>query len=247
MSKLSSYGEYASGEYLEYQKKYAGQIRESDRVIIEMVRDIVERRGSQPGPLSLVDIGCSSGNLLLHLKHQVPGVVLTGGEVYPKIVEECRKNRALSGVKFEEMDLLKLNRRREFDIVVANAVCCLFDEEGFDTAVANIADALRAEGRLIVFDWFHPYQQELTIIERSQTHPEGLEIRFRSYGRVRMTLEKNGFSRISFRPFRIPIDLAKPADDSDISSHTVRTESGERLIFRGTLFTPWCHVLAGKG
>ncbi|MGH7380736.1 MAG: class I SAM-dependent methyltransferase [Candidatus Methylomirabilales bacterium] len=235
------------GDYLEYQKKYATQIRESDRVIIEMVREIVQRRGDIGRSLSLVDIGCSSGNLLFHLKHKVPEVVLTGGEVYPKIVEQCRKNPALSGINFEEMDLLRLSRKREFDIVVVNAVLCLFDEEGFDLAVGNIADGLRGHGALIVFDWFHPYEQELTIIERSKTHLGGLEIRFRSYRRVTTALEKSGFSGISFQPFKIPIDLPEPEDGSDISSHTVRMESGERLIFRGALFTPWCHVLAEKG
>lgn len=247
MSKLSSYGEYASGEYLEYQKKYAAQVRESDRVIIEMVRDIVKRQGAGRSPLSLVDIGCSSGNLLCHLKHQVPGLGLNGGDVFPGIVENCRQNSELTGITFKRMDLLDLDRRRQFDIVIVNAVLFLFAEPEFEQAVANIAAVTRKGGHFITFDLFHPAEQELSVIEKSETHPDGLNLHFRPFSQVREILEKHGFTGVTFRPFSIPIDLPKPKRAADISSHTVCTDKGERLIFRGTLFTPWCHVLAEKG
>jgi SAM-dependent methyltransferase len=246
MSKLSSYGEYASGEYLEYQKKYAAQIRESDRVIIEMVRDIVKRRG-EGRPMSLVDIGCSSGNLLYHLKRQVPGLELHGGDAFPGIIEACRQNPELEGISFDQMDLLDLDGRPRFDIVIVNAVLFLFPEPDFDRAIVNIASVTKGGGHFITFDLFHPAEQELSIIEKSETHPEGLKLHFRPFSSVRMTLEKHGFINVFFKPFLIPIDLSKPKRAADISSHTVRTENGERLIFRGALFTPWCHVLAEKG
>lgn len=244
---MSSYGEYASGEYLEYQKKYAAKIRESDRVIIELVRGIVEKHGSGRAPLSLVDIGCSSGNLLLHLKHQVPGIELTGGEAFPKIVEECRKNPELAGIRFEQMDLLAVDHGKHFDIVIVNAVLFLFAEGDFDRAVSNIARATKKGGHFITFDLFHPVEQELLILEKSETHPDGLNLHFRPYSKVRAAVEKHGFENVTFRTFAIPIDLPRRGRAADITSHTVRTEDGERLIFRGTLFTPWCHLVTEKG
>lgn len=83
------YGRYATGDYLEHQKRYATQVRESDRVIIDIVRDIVEEgpRGSAPSPL---DAGCSTGNLLRHLRRLVPALALHGGDAYPLIIEQER-------------------------------------------------------------------------------------------------------------------------------------------------------------
>jgi len=245
MTRLSSYGEYVGGEYLEYQKRYATQLRESDRVIIEMVREIVKRR-DEGRPLSLVDIGCSSGNLLYHLKRQVPGLELHGGDAFPGIIEACRQNPDLMGITFDQMDLLKLDGRSHFDIVIVNAVLFLFPEADFNQAIVNIASVTKAAGHFITFDVFHSAEQELSIVEKSETHPEGLNLHFRQFSIVHRTLEKHGFSNVSFKPFLIPIDLSKPERAADISSYTVRTDSGERLIFRGTLFTPWCHMLAQK-
>lgn len=242
----ASYGRYAAGEYLEYQKKYASQIRESDRVIIEMVRKIVNGRAKGETPLSLLDIGCSSGNLLYHLKHHIPGLELSGGDAFPAIVDRCQQDPKLAGINFERMDLLHLHSRRSFDIVVVNAVLCLFGETDFDRAIANIASVTRERGHFMTFDLFHPEEQELTILEKSETHPGGLTSQFRPFSKVRTALEKHGFASIVFKPFSIPIDLPKPQREGDITSHTVRTESGKRLIFRGTLFTPWCHLVAQK-
>jgi hypothetical protein len=33
----------------------------------------------------------------------------------------------------------------------------------------------------------------------------------------------------------------------DLNSYTVKTETGDRLLFRGALYQPWCHMIAHKG
>jgi SAM-dependent methyltransferase len=244
MPVKSSYGDYASGEYLEYQSRYASTIRESDRRLIEMIRDAAGKdleRG-----LRLVDIGCSSGNFLLHLKHHLPGLRLTGGDAFPGIPEKCRANPDLAGIEFEMMDLLDLQGEGRFDIVVVNAVLFLFDQPEFERAVAGIARLLASGGRFFAFDLCHPYEQELAILEKSKTHPEGMTLHFRPYSVVEATLRRHGFAAPAVTPFAIPIDLPRPADMADISSQTVRTEGGDRLIFRGALYTPWCHLAARK-
>jgi hypothetical protein len=66
-------------------------------------------------------------------------------------------------------------------------------------------------------------------------------------------LEDCGFSAIRYTPFSIPIDLAPGQTAAgnregfeDLNSYTVKVESGDRLLFRGTLFQPWCHLVARK-
>ena len=73
---MPEYERYVNDEkflagYNEYQSKYANDMRESDRVILALVAN--HGRGA-----SLLDIGCSTGNLLRHIKRAFPSLVSLG-------------------------------------------------------------------------------------------------------------------------------------------------------------------------
>lgn len=231
--------------YRQYQQKYALNLRESDRALIDLVRGLVKKSGGQP--LSLADIGCSTGNLLRHLKRLVPELKLTGGDMVPAILAQCRRDPELAGIAFEEMDLQNLGFSERFDLITVNAVFGIFRENEFQNALGNIHRALRPQGWLLSFDWFHPFEQDLAILEKSKTHPEGLLLHYRPYSRVRSALEAAGFHKITFIPFEIAIDLPQPKDPAEIITYTKRVEGGGRLQLRGALSQPWCHLLAQKG
>src|SRR5580704_16229199 len=102
MSEGFSYRSYVTdekflSEYNSYQRRYAHTMRESDKVLVALVKDIVDRSAGRP--LELLDIGCSTGNLLLHIKNMVPSVNLTGGDLALSSIDECRRNPSLAGVK----------------------------------------------------------------------------------------------------------------------------------------------------
>lgn len=227
--------------YTEYQKKYSVNMRESDKRLIEIVRRLVG-----DAPKTLVDIGCSTGNLLLHMRRLLPRLRLVGGELAAQALALCRANPDLAGIRLEEMNLARLDRRAEFDIAVVNAVLYLFDRREFEAAVSEVAKALRPGGALVAFDWFHPWEQELEIKESSETHPNGLMIHLRPYSQVREILTRSGFAEVSFEPFEIPIDLPRPDRPGDMLSYTTRTAAGGRIILRGSLAQPWCFLVARK-
>jgi SAM-dependent methyltransferase len=250
MSSEFSYKDYVTDEdflagYNAYQRKYATQIRESDKIILGMVGDLLRERGSDAAPAELLDIGCSTGNLLLHLKRSFPGLRLTGGDLAEASLAECHANSALTGIEFRTLDLLDLPANA-FDIVTVNAVLYMMADAEFERALASLSRALRQGGALIAFDFCHPFEQDIRIIERSRTHAEGLALHFRPEGKVRRWLDDTGFRDPVFRPFTLPIDLPRPADDGELISYTVTAADGRRLPFRGTLFQPWCHILARK-
>lgn len=240
------YKEYVADEafiedYSVYQRRYAEQIRESDKVVIDIVSELA---GDRPG-LRVLDIGCSTGNLLRHLRRLVPGLELTGGDLTPAVLDQCRADPELEGISFAEIDLLDLPHG-QFDVVVANAVLYLMGDEEFARAAASVSAALRPGGSLVAFDFFHPFEQLLEIRETSRTHPDGLMLHFRPYYAAREVLGRVGFTQVEFRPFAIPIDLTRPDDDGELISYTRSTADDERLLFRGTLFQPWCHLVAQK-
>lgn len=240
--------EYVTRDYLEYQKKYAQNMRESDKVLLRLIAGAAEQpRPEADGPLRLLDIGCSNGNLLVHLRKLLPDAELHGGDLYPEILEHCRANPELAGAHFEVMDVRDLPAEPRYDVVVSNAVIHRFRDPEFLLTVRSLGRVLRPGGWLFAFEFYHPYEQQVELVERTALHPEGLTLVYRSFSQVARLLREHGFAEVRFLPFDIPIDLPKPADPGDTRTFTVRTEAGERLNFRGCLCTPWCHLVARKG
>jgi SAM-dependent methyltransferase len=250
MNETFTYHDYVTDEkflagYNAYQAKYAGQMRESDKVMIRLIREVVAKRGDLGRPLRLLDIGCSTGNLLLHLKRQLPNLALTGGDLAESSLDECRGNPELAGIEFKTTDLLNLPAD-DHDIITVNAVLYMLDDSQFEQALCGINHALAPGGTLLAFDFFHPFEQHLSILEKSRSHPQGLRLTFRSMRQVDLELASAGFSTPVYQPFTLPIDLPLVNGD-ELITYTVPTVDGCRLPFRGTLFQPWCHLIVGKG
>lgn len=249
MTEDFSYKEYVTDEqflrdYNAYQAKYAKQMRESDKVLVGLVKDLVAKRGTARP--KLLDIGCSTGNLLLHLKRMLPQFELTGGDLAESSLAECRANPDLAGISFKNLNILDLPKDSRYDIIVVNAVLYMMEDREFEGALRSMAQALVPGGAVVVFDFFHPFEQDLSIIEVSKTHPNGLRLRFRPMSRATTMLEEAGFSNVQYRPFTLPIDLPRNPDDSELISYTIVTADQVRLPFRGALYQPWCHLVAGK-
>jgi hypothetical protein len=69
---------------------------------------------------------------------------------------------------------------------------------------------------------------------------------------VRTIFEETGFTDVWFQPFNISIDLARVdqaegGSFQDLCSYTIKAEDGRRMLFRGALYQPWCHMMGRKG
>jgi|SRR5215831_17302869 len=98
MLKKLNYRDYVADpemlkQYNFYQERYRGSMRESDKVLIELIRGATE-------PASLLDIGCSTGNLLRHIRCLVPGLRLSGANLSRSAIEQCRVDPDLAGTAF---------------------------------------------------------------------------------------------------------------------------------------------------
>lgn len=227
--------------YRGYQKKYASKMRESDRVLIDLLEPILAGR---PGA-KLVDVGCSTGNLLLHIRHAMPGLKLAGADLEAGVIRENGANPALAGIEFRVLNLLELGESSMYDALTLNAVLFVMTEAQCEQVFANVFRALRPGGTFAFFDFVHEFDERIEVTEFSRAHPAGLRITQRAQSAVRELAQRIGFVDVHFRPFRMPFDLPRPTDPADLTSYTVSNE-GERLSFRGTLHQPWCHVIARK-
>lgn len=249
MSEDFTYHDYVNDEkfleqYNAYQTRHAIDIRESDKIIISMVGQLVEQAKGRR--LKVLDIGCSTGNLLMHLKRLVPEADYTGGDLALSSLEACRANPNLHGINFQEMDIMNLSGSA-FDLIIVNAVLYMFDDAQYELALAGLNHALTNGGSVIIYDFAHSFvHQNLTIYETSLLHPDGLRLCFRPMSRVSAAATRAGFSAVEFHPFELPIELPKPGYDEEVVTYTVNTDKSDRLMFRGALYQPWCHIIAHK-
>src|SRR6266446_6305970 len=114
-------------KYNNYQQRYAETIRESDRIILSIID--ASLRGLRQSDTSCLDIGCSTGNLLLHIKNAFPSLKLMGGDLAQSSIDLCHANAALSSIRFATLNILNLPREEKFDIVVVNAVLYMLSDE----------------------------------------------------------------------------------------------------------------------
>lgn len=237
--------------YSDYQSRYLNQPRESDRIFLRRLEMHFNKVSDfQQKSLRILDVGCSNGNLLGHIKKSFPQLDLVGIDLNPDVIEACRNTKELQGIEFFVGSALELRNsfQQEFDLVIANAMIQHLSQNEFKTAIEEFANVLKSTGQLWVFDGFHPFNQEIEIIERSAYgSKQGIPIYYRSYSGVKYILDQAGFKFVEFKPFEMPFDLQRAQDDfSTLKTHTVKTEGGIRLSMRGTLFQPWCHLFAGK-
>ena len=236
---------YVTGAYMDYQRKYADNPRESDKKLLALIEetapDTLARAGSR-----ILDIGCSNGNFLRYLHRRHPSLSCCGADLFSEIIEDNIRNPELQGINFFVGDVRKLESINGLDVVVANAVLSRFSDAEFEASIASLSRTLKPGGHLFCFEWVHPYEQMLAIREFSLEQPQGLTLHLRPYSNYSSVLKGNGFADIRFDPFEIPVDLPVPASNADLATHTVRTETGKRLNFRGALYQPWCHVVARK-
>lgn len=231
-------------EYNQYQNRYYSNIRESDKVIISEVLKYIET--SDHNDIELLDIGCSTGNLLHHLSLATTNINFTGGDIAESSLALCKQNKDLSHVKFEIMDILNLNCVSQYDIIIANAVCVYFKWSDYKSAIQQVYQSLKPGGIFIAFEWLHPFAcQDITIYETTMNHPNGIRICFRPIPKVKNALQSIGFSSSEFREFILPFDQDRPSYEAEVTTYTIPTHDS-RLMFRGALYQPWCHLIAKK-
>lgn len=230
-----------TADYLAYQARYRDVPRESDRVLIELVSGRVSEGGR------VLDVGCSTGNLLRHLCVERSDLSLTGSDIdlgavtrvpatFPVIVWDVTQPSPWTPVPF--------------DAITLNAVLYCLDDQQAAAALNNIFRLLRPGGTLFVFDLLHTWQQRLTITEESKRYGKHT-LHIRPYTLLQRLATEAGFGTAEFLPYLArpahPRYANEPDDPHDLTSWTFDSRrEGHAVIFRGGLAQPWCHALLRK-
>lgn len=241
MARMVGSPEYMATEYVDYQKKYRAHIRESDKVTLSLIERFMPERAGK----ALLDVGCHNGNMLYHIKTSLPGFILKGIDIFPEVIQACRQDKDLDEIEFSVMDVLNIDID-PVDVIVASAVLSRFSDQEHEKIWHLFFSMLNPGGCVISFEWYNPFRQTLRIVEETDAHPDGLILNFRSQNYVEKLLGGIGFQEKKFTMFEIPIDLNVGDRQSPLHTYTEQLIDGRRLQFRGSLYQPWCHLVAQK-
>ena len=104
--------------------------------------------------LTVLEIGCGTGNLTTRVKHAQPGAHLIGTDPDPRALDRARrKARGMNGIRFERAYAQQLPYPDgEFDRVLSSMMLHHLDDGVKAAAAAEIRRVLRPGGRLHLVD-----------------------------------------------------------------------------------------------
>ena len=228
-------------DYLAYQEKYREVPRASDVELIKLISKRTPKGGR------ILDVGCSTGNLLHHLHAARPDLELRGCDKDILTVVEWVK----SGLPFEcwQADVAETEWTDQwaypaYDAVILNAVLYCLDDLQIVAALRNIHRVLKPGGHLFIWDLLHPWNQRLTIREESDRYGD-VTYHIRPYKLLHDLAADNGYSMCEIHPCKQP-RLPKPEDPDDLTSWTFPGWEKGGISFRGGVAQPWCHAVLTK-
>ena len=252
MSNTPNYSDYAADSshfvrYERHQSRYRQAPRESDKVLVSML----ERAAPVDGPLRILDAGCSNGNLLYHVGQSTlgPRALLEGFDYSHDAVARCHADPDLqNGISIFHGDITNPPcPEGAYDFIFVNAVFYCLDDSSFQKALQALGRLLKPGGMVLNFELVTDFPEySLELVERSPAFPEGHTLRIRGRHEVEAACATAGMRLAEFTPFEIPIDLALEYHPDWLTTYTVPTQDGRRLMFRGCLFQPWAFLMLQK-
>jgi len=222
MTRPNDYDRYYLNQDLRKEPK------ESFKFVARIIKDFV---ASFKTP-NIADIGCATGELLMHLKACYPDANYFGFDIDELLLEKASKE--LPFAKFSLIDITdeKTLPITKFDLIFLNGVIGYYDN--ISSWAVNLVEMLSKDGRAFVYSTFNPENVDVLIrlknptVENSDYMTFGNIFSFHSIEKELKKLNAN----VKFHPFNIDIDIQKNESDP-IRSWTFKDEFGKRITKNG--------------
>ena len=233
MSGLPSYRGFAdrkaeSALYGVLQRRFLNEPKECDRVVGDLLAKLLPKRND----VLVLDVGCGNGQALKHLSERFLTWTFSGIDLRPVAGVEV-----WPGAQFKVADLFDHEPVLPMDVIVCQSVTYSFTDEQFASALTRFRWWLKPGGIVILFDMFTPWEQHLTVVERSLHHQDGHLLMVRPYSQLREVASSTGFGVLEIRPFHYT------GGEHWADPHDLRSYNHEGLTMRGCFNQPQAHAV----
>jgi SAM-dependent methyltransferase len=251
---MSSYQAYVDDkawlrDYDAYQDTYKVKPRKSDIDIAALIAKVAraQARTNKSGPIRLLDIGCSTGNLLRVIRAATVGLDMTfvGADLAESSIAQAKATPDLSEMRFELWDATALPAGEKFDLVVMSAVAFFFSDDEFTRMLKSVRTCLNPGGSFIAWELVSELPDYRVDIEEWSPFYNGRShlIQIRSLNMIESEAKRLGFKSVALHPFTPPV-LGKPDVEHYLTSYTVDVPGEGRRAVRGCVILPWGFLVA---
>ena len=200
--------------------------KEHEKRMLEILR---EHFPDNPG--CVIDIGCARGTFLKMLAGEFPRAQLTGIDISEELINEAKKSMPNNNVELVVSDMIKYSPPKSFDVAIASGILSIFED--FEAPLEKWLSWLNNIGKLFIFGCFNSRNIDTIIQFRNNAiGNNNWEGGLTSYSTntVGSYLLKQGCT-FQFERFEIKFDI--PRSDDPITSYTIPTTDGHRMLVTG--------------
>jgi len=205
--------------------------KENFKFIVKHANKFINSISSPQHHLSILDIGCATGDLLFYLSKTFPQARLVGIDVMPELLERAKNE--VPDVTFIRSDIL--NKKSlpvdKFDVIFMVGIHTIFDDvfQVFDNAISLLKD----KGRLYVFSFFNDSDIDTLVKVRPSSTNTSWQLGWNLFSKksIKDYIKNKGMS-CKFIDWEMPIDVPKSHDP--LRSWTFKDIQGKRLVINGT-------------
>ncbi len=210
-------------------------LKSHEQKMIELLKSEL----SQDSKEKLLDIGCSDGMFLRHLRSEFASLDLWGLELDDKFIQQGKAQNDQAGVQIMQGDASSVDSSTKYDVILASGILSVFDEPF--PILEGWLNCLASNGILIVFGYFNERDLDTRIHYRNHFDDHGWETGLTAYSQkaYQKYFGEKGQVSVDFIPFVPDFDIQE--DENPIRSYTVQTKSGKRLIVIGG------HIICNMG
>ena len=209
--------------YIQQGKKI--QVKE----LYKEIQALIEHNFSDTSQLSILDVGCASGELLYYLKSSL-GVEekLFGFDASVELVENANTRFNEEQLQFFVDDAQTFSLSERFDVIIMKGVLTIFDE--FQPSLDNIIQHLKPKGIAIIVSVFNDYDIDVRITFRKKGSTEwNTGYNLFPLSDIKEFIAKKGCT-MECKEHIMPFDLSP--QDNPIRAWTV-TCNGKRYLTNG--------------
>lgn len=189
-----------------------------------------------PSPLSIMDVGCATGEFLYYMNAVHSDICCTGLDILPELLEKAKQRIPSSSFLHGDISSRGTLPEKQYDAVFLLGVLGIFNN--IDPVFENLIRLCKKGGKIYLFALINSDPVDVYIkakrVDISIEH-QNLEVGWNVFSI--MTIKKILLSlapdaRASFHDFQLPVDIEKQADP--FRTWTFRNDDGTRSIVNAT-------------